>query len=138
MIPELLQAINHCWWAVTGGTGSFTNIIIYIWIACYDTSRHEGSNGNPIQMRLRAYAFSASVIYCFQKPIPCSSLCVHAAAFVYRSYHVYVNHAIAMLLSVKRNKRESQREGDIIFFFFHLFSVSIHTSLCLTVIAASR
>lgn len=32
------------------------------------------------------------VIYCFQKLIPCSSLRVQAAPFVYRSYHVSVNH----------------------------------------------
>lgn len=70
-----------------------------------DTMHRERSNSNEVQgIKL----FPA--IYCFQKLIPCSSLCVHAAPFVYRSYHVSVNHARAVLLSENTMTPKTERD----------------------------
>lgn len=81
-------------------------------------------------MRFGAARFllRAAVIYCFQKLIPCSSLSVHAAPFVYRRYHVSVNHAGAMFSSGEHNELQRQLEKAWAPLVFYLRSVFIRGS----------
>lgn len=81
-------------------------------------------------MRFGAARFllRVAVIYCFQKLIPCSSLSVHAAPFVYRRYHVSVNHAGAMFSSGEHNELQRQLEKAWALLVFYLRSVSIRGS----------
>lgn len=81
-------------------------------------------------MRFGAARFllRVAMIYCFQKLIPCSSLSVHAAPFVYRRYHVSVNHARAMLPSGEHNELQRQLGKARALLVFYLRSVSIRGS----------
>lgn len=119
-----------------------------------NTPHHERSGGNPIQMRFRARSFFffshpsslRLVIYCFQKLIPCSSFRVQAAPFVYRSYHVSVNHGHShvthrknTISSPKDRRARVGEETDWTSLLFHVFfPLSPSIPLGVTVIAASR